>query len=120
MATVRCEPREDGEVEVIGSGDVNQGEAALLIAQIVQALVPRPSGRTHCGPGSSPARPAVAPRCSRCATRAGTNRWTCCKPMCAMPTCSGTMPGRHCSEYYSSRNDVFAPIHAPGRTTARS
>ena len=37
MATVRCEPREDGGVEVIGSGNLNQGEAALLIAQIAQA-----------------------------------------------------------------------------------
>ena len=37
MATVRCEPRQDSEVEVIGSGKLNQGEAALLIAQIAQA-----------------------------------------------------------------------------------
>ena len=37
MGMVTCEPREDGEVEIIGSGRLNQGEAALLIAQIAQA-----------------------------------------------------------------------------------
>jgi hypothetical protein len=37
MTTVTCEPRHDGEVEVIGSGRLNQGEAALLIAEIAKA-----------------------------------------------------------------------------------
>jgi hypothetical protein len=37
MTTVTCEPRPDGEVEVIGSGRLNQGEAALLIAEIAKA-----------------------------------------------------------------------------------
>jgi len=34
---IRCEPRPDGEVEIIGSGRLNQAEAALLLAQIAQA-----------------------------------------------------------------------------------
>jgi hypothetical protein len=37
MATVICEPRPDGEVEVIGSGRLSPGEAALLIAEIARA-----------------------------------------------------------------------------------
>jgi hypothetical protein len=37
MATVTCEPRPDGEVEVIGSGRLSPGEAALLIAEIARA-----------------------------------------------------------------------------------
>ena len=37
MATVTCEARLEGEVEIIGSGRLSQGEAALLIAQIAQA-----------------------------------------------------------------------------------
>ena len=37
MATVTCEARSDGEVEIIGSGRLSQGEAALLIAEIVKA-----------------------------------------------------------------------------------
>src|SRR5579859_687060 len=35
--TVRCEPRQDGEVEIIGSGRLSPGEAALLIAEIAKA-----------------------------------------------------------------------------------
>ena len=34
---VRCEPRPDGEVEIIGSGRLSPGEAALLIAEIAKA-----------------------------------------------------------------------------------
>lgn len=37
MASVTCEARSDGEVEIIGSGRLSQGEAALLIAEIVKA-----------------------------------------------------------------------------------
>ena len=37
MTTVTCEPRQDGEVEVIGFGRLNQGEAAVLIAEIARA-----------------------------------------------------------------------------------
>ena len=37
MTTVTCEPRQDSEVEVIGSGRLNQGEAAVLIAEIAKA-----------------------------------------------------------------------------------
>jgi hypothetical protein len=37
MATITCEPRSDGEVEIIGSGTLSQGEAALLIAEIANA-----------------------------------------------------------------------------------
>ena len=37
MATVTCEARSDGDVEIIGSGRLSQGEAALLIAEIVKA-----------------------------------------------------------------------------------
>jgi len=37
MATVTCEPRPDGEVEIIGSGKLSPGEAALLIAEIARA-----------------------------------------------------------------------------------
>jgi hypothetical protein len=37
MMTVTCEPRPDGEVEVIGSGRLGPGEAALLIAEIARA-----------------------------------------------------------------------------------
>ena len=34
---VRCEPRPDGEAEIIGSGRLSRGEAALLIAEIAKA-----------------------------------------------------------------------------------
>jgi hypothetical protein len=37
MASVTCEARSDGEVEIIGSGRLNQGEVALLIAEIIKA-----------------------------------------------------------------------------------
>src|SRR6202521_3211472 len=37
VAMVACEARSDGEVEIIGSGRLSQGEAALLIAEIVKA-----------------------------------------------------------------------------------
>jgi hypothetical protein len=37
MAMVTCEARSDGDVEIIGSGRLSQGEAALLIAEIVKA-----------------------------------------------------------------------------------
>src|ERR1700693_3420505 len=37
MGTVTCEGRSDGDVEIIGSGRLSQGEAALLIAEIVKA-----------------------------------------------------------------------------------
>ena len=37
MATVTCEPRPDGEVEIIGSGRLSPSEAALLIAAIANA-----------------------------------------------------------------------------------
>src|ERR1700726_2517529 len=35
--SVRCESRQDGEVEIIGSGRLSPGEAALLIAEIAKA-----------------------------------------------------------------------------------
>ena len=37
MATVTCKPHPDGEVEIIGSGKLSPGEAALLIAEIAKA-----------------------------------------------------------------------------------
>ena len=37
MVTVTCEPRSDGEVEIIGSGRLKPDEAALLIAEIAKA-----------------------------------------------------------------------------------
>ena len=37
MARVTCEPRPHCEVEIIGSGRLSPGEAALLIAEIAKA-----------------------------------------------------------------------------------
>jgi len=34
---VKCEPQSDGEVEIVGSGRLSQGDAALLIAEIAKA-----------------------------------------------------------------------------------
>ena len=38
MAMITCEPRSNGNVEIIGSGPLNASEASLLIAEIAKAV----------------------------------------------------------------------------------
>ena len=47
MAMITCEPRSNGNVEIIGSGPLNASEASLLIAEIAKAvtLAHKRSGR---------------------------------------------------------------------------
>jgi integrase len=65
---------------------------------------------------SSRAPPAGARQCSRCETYRAINRWTFCRPMSAMPTCSRITPE---SGFCDSATSTFSKQLRQPRNSAR-
>ena len=60
VAMITCEPRSNGNVEIIGSGPLNASEASLLIAEIARAVTLAQEAVGRC-----PARQTQTPPKSR-------------------------------------------------------